>query len=447
MTNAQNLTAKVNTAYKSVSRNRVVVVLVFLALLAVSTLVIRNVQQQYVAGANVLVVNGNTRDDPTLSSPDLPAIATSTIVLDRVEQALHLDVPLLTIKKHLAVKVPAYRTSILRVEYSDSDAARAAQIANGVADELTRYFRQISTARYDADLAALDTELSKQSRRIKEISSEMQAHAGSAVTSVDDKGNDPVASRLTDLLTARELAQATLHGDVANADSSGAIAANSVKAFRHDVLLNDQRYHDLLATASSSELALAVARTAYTENNPEVSSLERKVKALDASLERERRSALAAPDAYSPTLAASEADRSKAEAQVIADQAKVVALNTLIAGERSRQAAQTPLETLRLQLSAAQADYLTMSSHRATALANRADALSLGSAVVVDRAIGAEAQAGLGVHSLEAILALLSLALAFGSAFLADHFNPHMRRVAQIESLYGRPVVATLGRM
>jgi hypothetical protein len=122
-------------------------------------------------------------------------------------------------------------------------------------------------------------------------------------------------------------------------------------------------------------------------------------------------------------------------------------LNTLIAGERSRQAAQTPLETLRLQLSAAQADYLTMSSHRATALANRADALSLGSAVVVDRAIGAEAQAGLGVHSLEAILALLSLALAFGSAFLADHFNPHMRRVAQIESLYGRPVVATLGRM
>jgi hypothetical protein len=39
---------------------------------------------------------------------------------------------------------------------------------------------------------------------------------------------------------------------------------------------------------------------------------------------------------------------------------------------------------------------------------------------------------------------LLILVASIGSALLADLLNPRLRRVAQIEALYGHPVVATL---
>ena len=44
------------------------------------------------------------------------------------------------------------------------------------------------------------------------------------------------------------------------------------------------------------------------------------------------------------------------------------------------------------------------------------------------------------------MIGLLSLVIALGSAFLADQLNPRLRRAAQIESLYGMPVIATLGK-
>jgi capsular polysaccharide biosynthesis protein len=72
--------------------------------------------------------------------------------------------------------------------------------------------------------------------------------------------------------------------------------------------------------------------------------------------------------------------------------------------------------------------------------------LSLGSVVVVDRALASQAQLAIGTRRLVGLIGLLSLILALGSAFLADQLNPRLRRAAQIESLYGLPVIATIGK-
>lgn len=447
MTNVQQVTATIKEATETVVRNRIVVLIVFAVALAVATVFVHNLQRQYVAGANVLVVNGNTRDDPTLSSPDLPSIATSTVVLERLTKDLGLDVPLLAIKKRLTVKAPAFKSSIMRIEYTDSSSDRAATIANGVADELTRYYGEISTSRYDADLRALNAELSTQTDRIRAISKEMQARGGSAVTAVDDKGNDPTAGRLAALETDRELARAAMQGDAAAASSLGTDPTLRAKVERRDVLQNDERYRQLVAAAALSHLQLANARAVFTDKYPALPALATKSKSLDAAVAREAERALSAADAYSPSLAAADAEQRKASALVVADRAKVEALGSLIASERGRLAAQTPLEVLRLQRDAAQTEYLSISARRATALANRADALSLGSVVVVDRAIASEVQVGLGRNSLAAVLTLLIVAISIGSAFLFDAVNPRLRRTAQIEDLYGRPVIATIGRM
>jgi len=78
-------------------------------------------------------------------------------------------------------------------------------------------------------------------------------------------------------------------------------------------------------------------------------------------------------------------------------------------------------------------------------LANRADALSLGSVVVVDRAIVSDARIGLGKSKLLLLLGLLVLVLAVVSAFIADKLNPRLVRTSQVEDLYGQPVIATMG--
>jgi capsular polysaccharide biosynthesis protein len=174
MTQAQATAVKVNEAYNTVWRHRYVVLTTFAILIAMSVLLIALIPRPYKASANVLIVNGNTRNDPTLSSPDLPTLATSTGVLAQVEKNLGLNVPLLTLKRHLTAKPPPYRSGIMRIEYADPSPNRAAMIANGVADELATYYKQLSTARYDDDLRALDAELVKQKARIESIDAQLK---------------------------------------------------------------------------------------------------------------------------------------------------------------------------------------------------------------------------------------------------------------------------------
>jgi uncharacterized protein involved in exopolysaccharide biosynthesis len=446
MTNVQQATATVRDGLGTIRRHRLLVVAIFAVLFGVAIAMVDAIPHQFVAGANVLVVNGNTRDDPTLSSPDLPSIAMSTVVLDRVAHDLQLDLPLLTMKRHLTVKPPPFKSSIIRIEYTDSIPARAAVVANGVADELTRYYGQISTARYDADLHALDAELSSQTQRISTIAAQIQARGGIATAPTAEHTGDTPINRLSSLQTERELSKAALAGDIASARAIDSDADSRAKALRRDVLQSDVRYHDLLGAVSNNTLALANQKAVFTSRYPGLPALETKVGSLNAALDREAKRALSSPDAYSPAVAAAIAEQRKAAALITGDQAKVAALDGLIAGEQAHVAAQAPLEVLRLQLDAARADYLAISSRRATALANRADALSLGSVSVVDRAIPSEVQVGLSRKALLVVSALVVLGIALGSAFLAEIFDPRLRRSAQIENLYGQAVVATIGK-
>ncbi|GAC1539590.1 MAG: hypothetical protein NVS2B17_14990 [Candidatus Velthaea sp.] len=446
MMNAIQLKAKAKDATDVLWRHRLLVIVVFALLVGVALFFVNTLQKQYVAGANLLVVNGTTRDDPTLSSPDLPSIATSTVVLTRMEQALGITTPLVNIKRHLVVKPPAYRSSILRIEYTDNQPDRAMSISNGVADQLTRYYREISTARYDEDLRSLESEMSKQHDLTRRIDMQVRAHGASAA--VPDRGSDAdlAANRMGDLETTRALAAATLQGDIANANALKIGASMKSKVVRYEVLHSDQAYKDLQQSAATSQVALENARASYTAAYPALPALAQKAKSLNSAVDSEARRALKSSDAFSPAEASMVTDQQKANAIVQADRAKIAAYDELLARERVRSNALPSLGALRLEREAASAAYLAISARRATALANRADALSLGSVVVVDRAIATDAQVGLGKNKLLAMFTLLAFALALGSAFLADQLNPRLRKTSQIEDLYGHPVVATLGK-
>ncbi|MEO6990209.1 MAG: hypothetical protein ABI346_00570 [Candidatus Baltobacteraceae bacterium] len=446
MTHVQSTADHLKNACSIVWRHRLPVVATFAVLMLGSVALITMMPRIYRASANVLIVNGNTRNDPTLSSPDLPTLVTSTGVLARVEKHLGLDVPLLTLKKNLSAKPPAYKSGIMRIDYSDPSRERAATIANGVADELALYYRQLSTARYDDDLSALDSELVKQKGRIERLNVQLNARVGAGSTPTDDKGQDSLVDQVNALRTQRALASADLQADAAQASALEVDGRSRSEQARRDILQSDPLYIDLLRQATSSSAELAAVRAQFTPRYPGLPALAAKVRSLKSEASRQASRALSSPHAFSPTVAAGVVERRKAAAVVAGDRAKVAALDGEIVRRSHQLDGSAPLALLRLERDAAMTQYGTIAAHRAATLLDRGDALSLGSVVVINRAVGSEAQAGVGPLRLGAIFALLSLLLALACAFLIDQLNPHLRRAAHIESLYGKPVIATLGK-
>ena len=444
MNAVKQLRAYSQNALGTIWHYRILVAIVFVLLAIGSYIFANSIPNQYAAGANLLVVNGTTRDDPTLSSSDLPSIATSTVVLSRMEQSLGLSIPLTVIKHGISIKSPAYRSGILRIEYTSADPNQAMKIANSVADELIKYYRQISTARYDDDLRALDSEMSKQRDLTHVLNDKVRASGGLGLET--NNALDTSATRIGELEMNAALAGASLKGDTASYNATKANVEHQQPMVRAEVLKADPTYQNLQQSVAANATQLANTQAAFTPDFPGLPGLTQKVKSLQGALTVERQRALRSSDAFSPTASAMLAQQRRDGALLEADRAKAAALNSLLANERARLGAFPTVEALRLERDAAQASYLSIAARRATALANRADALSLGSVVVVDRAIVSDAKIGLGKSKLLLLLGLLVLALAIASAFIADKLNPRLVRISQVEDLYGHAVIATMGK-
>ncbi len=432
MTPSQQIVGNIRNAFGVIRRHSLLIATVFFVLLAVSIIVISKMPRTYQATANVLVVNGNSRNDPTLSSLDLPSIVGSTAVLERVQRKLGITTPLLSMKKSLVAKPPAYRSGIMRIQYTDSDRDRAAIVVNGIADELASYYTELSTARYDDDLRALDVEISRQKQRLESIDRQLKAQGGEGLTTDDDQGGDSSSSQVGTLQSQRTLAYADLQGDIAHAQAATSDA-------QRDILLGDPVYQQLQSDLTKASADLADARLRYTSQYPGLSALQNRVDSLKAAIAQESAKALNNAGSASP-------DEVKAQASVETDRAKVIALDEELAAENKKHSIASPLEQLRLERQQVFHEYQSVAARRATSLADRADALSLGSVEVVDRAIPSEAQTGMGRIRLTLIAAFVISIVAFGSAFLADELDPSLRRITQIEGLYGKPLIATLGR-
>jgi uncharacterized protein involved in exopolysaccharide biosynthesis len=447
VTYVQSTAETLKHAADTVWRHRLLTIVSFAVFMSLAVVFIAMTPRIYRVGASVLIVNGNARNDPTLASPDLPTLATSTGVLTRVSQRLGLKDDLPALRRGLTAKAPAYRSGVMRIEFADASADHAATVANGVADELSTYYNELSTARYDEDLRQIDAELTKQKKAVQRIDAQLKARGGlQLVSGESDKGDGGLLEQLEALRTQRAMANADLQGDAAQADVAGGDVSTRGEIARREILDADPLYKSLQAEATASATQLASARAQFTDRYPGMQQLKVKDARLRAALNTETARALSAPHAFSPSVAAAAAEQRKAQAAVEADRAKVAALDGEVQRRSQEMNRIAPLELLRIERDAAMAEYKSTAAHRDSTVLDRADALSLGSVVVIDRALASEAQAGVGPIRLAVVFGFLSLLLALGCALLAEQLDPRLRRVAHIESLYGRPVVATLGK-
>jgi uncharacterized protein involved in exopolysaccharide biosynthesis len=282
----------------------------------------------------------------------------------------------------------------------------------------------------------LDNELSRQKTHLQKIDAQLRAQGGEYVAT-DEKDDDASGSQLSALESQRAVANADLQGDIAHAQAAAMDT-------RRDILLGDPLYQQLQASLTKASAELDDARSRYTGQYPGLPALQDRVDGLKAAAAREADRALASPQALGPVAATASSDEGKAEASVEADRAKVTALDEELAKENKKRSVASTLVLLQLARDETLREYQSIAARRATSLADRADALSLGSVEVVDRAIPSEAQAGIGPIRLTLTVAFVMAIIAFGSALVADQLDPSLRRVTQIEGLYGKPLIATL---
>jgi uncharacterized protein involved in exopolysaccharide biosynthesis len=440
----------IDSALDVVSRRRYLVLSMLLASIVVAYLLARYVPRHFQAVAQVLIVNENSGRDPSVSSADLPAVTGSSEVLTRVKNKLDLPMALTDMKKSLSAKVPG-RSSIMQIGFKDTLPDRAVNVANAIADELTGYYHEISTHRYNQNVQNLDQALDTQRKKIAGINADLQKIIATDPFVGSDKALDLVTARLDDLETQRGLAYATMAGDTAQAGAASSSSRTLAKTAVHEILQGDPFYRSIQEGTAKDASELAFEHAAFKSSYPGLPGLSAKVQAEHAQLSAAAHAAMLSPAASSPSMISNQIERAKADATVSGDNAKIAQIDALIAQERTRlhdiQKTQPRALGLRIERDVAQADYISLSARRATALANRAEASSLGSVVVVDRAVRADSQLPGGRIQLAIVAAALIIALSLGSAFLAESLDPTLRRADQVEKLYGTPVIATLNNV
>jgi uncharacterized protein involved in exopolysaccharide biosynthesis len=435
-------TNKVKELAAVVWRRKLTVVLALVTLCAVSLLVKDSLP--YEAVANVLLVSNSKVDGDAAAQTDLPTIATGSVVIDRVRRSLNLPLTRFQIKHGLTAKVPFARSDVLQIKFKDKDPVEAAAVANSVADELAKYFREVSAGRYDENIRVLDSAIAAQRRRLNVIDRRLRARAGQGgFVPTDEHAMDDLASRLGEMEASRANASAALSGDVAQLNEVYGDGKTPAAVARYEILQNDVLYGNLLKGAASDAAQLAFDRAKFTGANPILPGLRDRVDQETAAVKAETARALADSGAFSPSRATFTIEAHKAEALVDGDRAKVDALDGAIARMRSQLGGLPEVQLLRLERDAAQADYLSLAARRVAVFGDRANALTLGTVVVIDRAVSDDPTLNISDSRLFLLFVMIA-GVAIGCAFLAESLDTRLRNSAKIELLYGTPVVATI---
>jgi capsular polysaccharide biosynthesis protein len=430
-----------------IARRRLTLIISLVLGLILMVVALRSIPKTYEAAARVLIVADTNGRDPSVTSIDLPSVATSTVVLSRVMDDLKLPMQLTALKSSVKARVGA-RSSIMEISYRDTQSDRAVAVPNAIADELSNYYETISTSRADATIGKLDRAITTSLTRLQGISRAIAVESARNPLVQSDHAFDSVTARLDDLTSQHQFAQAALQSDVA---ARGALAGTPTlaKIARYEELQNDATYHELAGGTAKDAAQLAFTKAEYTSRYPGLPGLETKVQAERQATTARERTALGSSNAFSPSLAANVLLQRKADAAIAGDRAKLAAIDSLTAATTANltalPVATSTAQRLRLEQDAAKADYLALTGRRTSAVASRAEALTLGSVVVVDRAVAADAAVvGLSGFRLAVVAFAFMMTLALGSAFVMEMLDPHLRRPAQIEKLYGAHLIATL---
>jgi uncharacterized protein involved in exopolysaccharide biosynthesis len=409
--------------WDTIVRRRVAIFVVFAVGLLLLPLALRVLRPTYSGTAHVLLVNEQTQQNPLVNPKDLTTFATSSLVLQHVKDELGLPDDIAQLRSHIRVQV-VVESNVMPITFRSHDPALAVAVPNAIADEVVKAYRGLSTQQYDRLTHQLRSRLDREEAKIRQIDSDYQgAVAGHSFTG-SDQSLDVITAQLQDLEGQRDQARATLVGDAAQAHG-GAQQLGVSGIVQQQVLEANPAYRIIRDAAATDAAQLSLERARYNSKYPGLPGLLDQIARENDSLRQAERGLLAG--------------------EVAVDRAKLHVLNRQIAAERARLVGLSrpavTADVLRAERDAAEATYQTLSTSLGDAYANEAVAASLGSVVVIDRAVSVTSF--LGSVAERAFLGLfLILGFSIASAFILDAVD--LDTIKRVEKIYGTRVLASL---
>jgi uncharacterized protein involved in exopolysaccharide biosynthesis len=215
-----------------------------------------------------------------------------------------------------------------------------------------------------------------------------------------------------------------------------------------EIAQSDPLYRSLQEQLGKDGTTLESQRAQYTSHFPGLAGLNVRVKKEAASIDRRVGQLSAKPPGGSPAYLTALTAKNHASAVATGNAARVSSLQSEIDQVRAEIAAEPSkgvhISELRREHDIALTAYQALAQRRETVLAEQAQAASLGTIDVVDRA--ERSYPVVGKHgTLLAVGAVLGfIILAITVAFLLESLDTRLRTIESIADLYGKPVVATL---
>ncbi|MBD5654829.1 MAG: hypothetical protein IAI50_06565, partial [Candidatus Eremiobacteraeota bacterium] len=408
-------------------RRRIPVAIVIAVGFAVSFEVLH--KTQYQATATVMEV-GQQVDSTQSASTDLPTLLLSSSVAGQVRRTMNLPQSPEDFLHAIDAK-GSPGSSVLAITYHDEDRARAVGTANALADRMSSYYREMGFARLDQLDGYLREKMSLQERDIADIDREL---AENVVAHPGDVGKDMVtaaASRMVDLQSQRDQLEIKVRGDDARASELAQSLSRSSETVRYELQQADPQLRSLEEHVANDTAGAIPLITQYRPDYPGVKSIKTQLR-REQEMVASRRSALnGLPAGASTSYRQAESSYSDAAAAKSADDAQLKALDSRIVAARQEMRVLPKLNyhanTLETRRNADNLAYQALATKRSDVTGDLAENSSVGSVVVVDRAVTADASL-IGGHAVRIAGAMVSvLILAIGLAFLLEALDSRMR--------------------
>ncbi len=448
---------KISTFGGVVSRQWLTIVAVLLAGL-LAFVILEPVLKKWSATATVLISTASQNSavldptrDPTSSGigvNDLVTLLSTSVVTDRVIADLQVTgAEAQRVPGELHTKISP-GSGVLPIIFTDRDPAIAVAGANDGARELSRYDNQIKTLRYDRLLADLNRQIASSRSHLAAIDGSITGLTSDDAFLTEAGGTTGLNTRIMTLGQQRDTVLATLRGDTAAASVAG----------RRPALAKDLAKKEI----ENTDPALAQARLQYGKDlaqanvysagyKPGFDGLraETTLVAREGQTVQNQIAAASSNPNESTTFVTALLDDNKARAAVASDvaqlasiQGQMSALTQHLSGSGSTS---SRLTRLLRERSSEEASFRQLALNASKAEADRAQAASIDTVVVLDKASFPVQSTFSRPAILGTAIGIVALWLALTLAFLLDGNDRRLHTPESIEKLYGKPVFQPIG--
>jgi len=406
------------------------------------------------ASGGALGFQNPSRSDP-LADPssavivpsDVSALIRSAPLLTAVAQSVHLTPTLAkTLKKRVSTK-NTMGSEVISLEVTDNVPERAIATANAFASQLRTFESELATSRYDGLIRDLRGQVRKRAEGLRALDARIASFSARDPYLSAEMGTAAINQQI--VMEQQQYAQALANerADAATANVVAQRPALARKLADQEIIMNDPEFKERLTQFGKDAAKRDLTAAGYTTAFPGLAGINEQVARENASLRQAERAATSDP-ARSKAYVDAQLDANKARAALAADRAQLAAIQAQLSEARAHLSgsggAAVQINSLRRDRDAANAAFVVLSQRLATTIADRSQAASIGTVVVVDPAVEAMPTL-LSQPSVLAVAIGFSFAwLAISIALAADAFDNRLHDSGAVERLYGRPVLTTI---